>query len=140
MAKEFDIQVTRCYDDLKALIISTYNGYKAEMNILHYIESKGHKAVRATGQLDRDGIDIIVDDDIKIQVKPSFFFKGDYNEGLLNDRIKLLNQAKKFDKYYVMVYKSLEYDTFDPKAYRPCNLINEDGTTKNKEFNYEVKK
>lgn len=139
MALDYDITVDRCYNDLKDIIVATFKGYNAEMNILRYIQSKGHKAVRATGQLDRDGIDIIVDDTIKIQVKSSNFFRGNYNQGLIQDRIKLINQSKKFGNYYVMVYKAGEYELFDPTAYRVTNLLNDDGTTKDKQFNYDKK-
>lgn len=68
--------------------------------------------------LDRNGVDLIVDDKIYVQVKPSLFFYGDSNPGLIRDRQKLIQQANRYgNHFFVMVYKS-NTDEFDPHPYR----------------------
>ena len=65
-----------------------------------------------------------------MQVKPVTFFYGNSNQGLLQDRQKMLNQAKKLDKpLYVMVYKK-EGLVVDPKPYKPEQLIANYGIVK----------
>ena len=137
MSKNSDLDVKMCFKALYHLIRDTYFGKLAELNIMKFLQGKGHKVVFADGILDTQGIDLIVDDKMYIQVKPDRFFKGNYNQGLLNDRMKLYKQSLHFDNYYVMVYKTRCYDVFDHTAYRVCNLIDKYGFTKNKEFKYE---
>lgn len=138
MAAEIDEAPETCFNGLKDIICLTYDGYLSEKTIIDRLNQK-HKAVKADAQLDAAGVDIVVDDHYYFQVKPSNFFVGNAknNIQLLNDRIKLLIQSKKYgDKFYVVVYKSREYDNYCPTAYRVQNLLNEDGTSKNVEFKF----
>ena len=137
MSKDCGEDIKVCFKALYHLIRDTYFGKLAELNIMKWLQGKGHKVVFADGKLDAQGVDLIVDDKILLQVKPDIFFKGNSNRGLLTDRIKLYNQSLHFDNYYVMIYKSRCYDTFDHTAYRVCNLIDKCGYNKGKEFNYE---
>lgn len=137
MSKDSGVDIKVCFKALYNIIRDTYFGKLAELNIMKFIQSKGHKVVFANGVLDAQGIDLIVDDKMYIQVKPDRFFRGNSNRSLLVDRMKLYNQSLKYDDYYVMVYKTRCYDTFDHTAYRVCNLIDKCGYTKCKEFNYD---
>lgn len=138
MAAEIDEAPETCFQGLKDIICQTYDGYLAEKTILDRLAQK-HKAVKADANLDAQGVDIVVDDNYYFQVKPSNFFIGNAKENkqLLNDRMKLLYQSNKFgDRFFVVVYKSREYDNYCPTAYRVSNLINTDGTSKNVEFKF----
>ena len=51
--------------------------------------------------------------------------------------MKLLQQQQKYgDKFYVVVYKSQEYDNYCPIAYRVNSLLYADGSSKNVEFKF----
>lgn len=138
ISNEINVPIEKCYEDLKSIICQTYNGYLSEKTIIERLNQK-HKAEKASAELDAKGIDIIVDDEYYIQVKPSNFFCGDgrSNIQLLNDRLKLLQQQQQYgDKFFVVVYKSQEYDNYCPVAYRVNNLLYADGSSKNVEFKF----
>lgn len=130
MALEANLTDEECYNALKDLICGTINGFIAEDKVKEVIEKRGNKVVHASPELDANGVDLIVNNRYYVQVKPVTFFYGNSNQGLLQDRQKMLNQAKKLDKpLYVMVYKK-EGLVVDPKPYRPEQLIANYGIVK----------
>ena len=125
-----------CFKALRDLIATTFDGIARERKIADYIRGLGNKVEHSSGDLDRKGVDLIVDDKFYIQVKPHFFFLGNNNLGLIRDRQKMINQAKTFGKrYFVVVYES-NTDNFDPHPYRVEELLHADGFSRYNKFNF----
>lgn len=131
MSKECGESIEVCFQALIELIGLTYKGKSIELAIKTYIEKRGHSVEFADGDLDRAGVDLIVDGKSFIQVKPDSFCKGYANQGLILDRLKIKKQQKKLNKrIWLMFYDSNEKSNFDPHPYKWEDVFYENGTRK----------
>lgn len=127
-----------CFNALKSIIMGSLRGFRAENNVKKMIEGRGNTVTKSDPVLDTMGVDLIVNDKYYVQVKPNTFFKGNYNESLITDRLKLLKQEKMMDKpLYIMVYNREDIELIDEKPYKLSQLINEYGLVKFNEFKWK---
>lgn len=129
-----------CFNALKSIIMGSLRGFRAENNVKKVIEGRGNTVTKSDPTLDTMGVDLIVNDKYYVQVKPNTFFKGNYNESLIADRLKLLKQEKMMNKpLYIMVYNRDDIELIDEKPYKLSQLINEYGLVKFNEFKWNEK-
>lgn len=130
---------------VKKIIVDTLEGAKKESEINEMLIKKGLTTVSPT--LDEDlklGIDLKVYKNNKllymVQVKPNTFFIGNNNHSLINDRINAINKEQMVMNIYHVPTIYIIYNKNSGKfikhngklSHRLLNLINTDGTTKNK--------
>lgn len=129
-----------CFNALKSIIMGSLRGFRAENNVKKMIEGRGNTVTKSDPVLDTMGVDLIVNNKYYVQVKPNTFFKGNYNESLIADRLKLLKQEKMMNKpLYIMVYNRDDIELIDEKPYKLSQLINEYGLVKFNEFKWNEK-
>ena len=94
-----DYPLEEFFDDLvNHIIIETYDGHQAEIELENILVSKGFNVEGTDGDFDaKYGVDLIVTKNNRtryIQVKPLTTFLGNKNEGLINDRLKFFKKQK----------------------------------------------
>ena len=131
------------------LIVETFRGCQREKQIEEYLQHNGFEVVHGDDEDDiYCGIDLIASNDAcsyALQVKPISFFRGNNNQGLIEDRKRAFQKEQNtLDKYgiptYYIIYNGDELvrNSKGKLCHRLKDLITRDGKTKidiNQEIN-----